>query len=312
MTPEYYSDVYRQFQTYAHNYSGNKIVKVACGPGGGDTSWTGTVMKKAYKYMDAIDLHYYVWNTTDWSDKGSATKFDEKEWFALMKNTLHVDDVINKNFEIMDKYDPDKRVALFICEWGTWWAREPGENLGTLYQQNTLRDAICAGIYLNIFNSHCDRVKMANIAQTVNVLQAMILTKDNEMILTPTYHVFEMFKVHQGAILLPIDMSCPLYKHGDEEISSLVASASKNDSGVVHISLCNLDPNNDVILDCKLEGLKPKEVNGRVLTAKAMNAHNTFENSDVVRPEKMKDINIKDNKISVTIPSKSVVVLAIQ
>lgn len=311
MTPEYYSDVYRQFQTYMHSYSGNEIVKVACGPGGGDTSWTDAVMKKAGKYMDAIDLHYYVWDTRDWSIKGSAAKFGEKEWFALMKNTLHVDNVINKNLEIMDKYDPDKRVALFVCEWGTWWAREPGENLGALYQQNTLRDAVCAGIFLSIFNSHCDRIKMANIAQINNVLQAMILTRGKDMLVTPTYHVFEMFKVHQGATLLPTDISCSSYKYNDEEISSLVASASKDNSGIVHISLCNLDPNNGVTLNCSLEGLNPKEVNGRVLTAENINAHNTFKNPDVVKPAKMKDINIEDNNIIVTIPSKSVVVLEV-
>ncbi|MBN1363881.1 MAG: alpha-N-arabinofuranosidase [Syntrophaceae bacterium] len=309
MTAEYYADLYRNFQTYVRNYSGNKIIKVACGPGGGDTSWTDVVMKKASRYMDAIDLHYYVWDSTDWSNKGSAVKFGEKEWFSLMKNTLQIDNVIAKNLEIMDKYDPEKRVALFVCEWGTWWAHESGES--ALYQQNTLRDAVSAGIFLNIFNSHCDRVKMANIAQINNVLQAMILTRGKDMIVTPTYHVFEMFKVHQGATLLPADISCPSYKYDKEEIPSLIASASKNDSGVVHISLCNLDPNNDVILDCKLEGLKLNKVTGRVLTDKNMNAHNTFEKPDSVKPTILKDITIKDNIINVMIPSKSVVVLAV-
>jgi len=311
MTPEYYADVYKNFQTYVHSYSGNKIVKVACGPGGGDTRWTDPVMQKAGKYMDAIDLHYYVFSG-DWKNHGNAVQFGEKEWFTLMKNSLSMDNVIDRNIEVMDKYDPEKRVDLYICEWGTWWSREPGEGISALYQQNTLRDAVCAGIFLNIFNSHCGRVKMANIAQTVNVLQAMILTKGKDMIVTPTYHVFEMFKVHQGATLLPTDISCPSYKYGEEKVSSLVASTSKNSDGVVHISLCNLDPNNDVTLDCKLEGLKPNEVTGRVLTADTMNAHNTFEKPDEVKPAVLKDISIKDDIITAKIPSKSVVVLTVQ
>jgi len=311
MTPEYYADVYKNFQTYVHSYSGNKIVKVACGPGGGDTGWTEVVMKKAGKYMDAIDLHYYVFSG-NWGKHGSALEFGEKEWFTLMKNSLNMDNAIARNIEIMNKYDPDKKVDLFICEWGTWWDGEPGVNLGALYQQNTLRDAVSAGVLLNIFNSHCDRVKMANIAQTVNVLQAMILTRGKDMLVTPTYHVFEMFKVHQGATLLPIDISSPSYKYGDEQISSLVASASKDDSGVVHISVCNIDPDNDVTLDCHLKGLEPGKITGRVLTASKMNSHNTFEEPDEVKPVVLKDISVKDNIVTVKIPSKSVVVLAVQ
>ena len=310
MTPEYYADIYKRFQTYVRNYSGNEIVKVACGPNGADLHWMDIVMQKAVWQMNAITVHYYVRGSGDWTNKGSATQFGEKEWFALMKNTLGIDDVIAKDIKIMDKYDPNKRVALFVDEWGTWWDSEPG---GTaLYQQNTMRDAVSAGIFLNVFNSHCDRVKMTNIAQINNVLKAMILTKGKDMIVTPTYHVFEMFKVHQGATLLPTDISCPAYKYDKENVPSMIVSASKNSSGTVHISLCNLDPNNDAKLNCKLEGLKPSKVTGRVLTAETMNAHNTFENPDTIKPTTLKGITIKDNIITVTIPSKSVVVLAVQ
>ena len=164
MTSEYYADIYKRFQTYVRNYLGNEIIKVACGPNGGDLNWIDVVMQKAVWQMNAISVHYYVRGTGDWTNKGSATQFDEKEWFALMKNTLGIDDVIAKNIEIMDKYDPNKRVALFVDEWGTWWDSEPGT---MLYQQNTLRDALSAGIFLNVFNSHCDRVKMTNIARSI-------------------------------------------------------------------------------------------------------------------------------------------------
>jgi alpha-N-arabinofuranosidase len=229
-----------------------------------------------------------------------------------MRNTLEVDDVITKNIKIMDKYDPGKRVDLFVDEWGTWWDVEPGENPAFLYQQNTLRDALSAGIFLNIFNSHCDRIKMANIAQTINVLQAMILTKGKDIILTPTYHVFEMYAVHQAATMLPYDISCKSYQYNRQEVPSLVVSASRDAGGTVHISICNLNPNRDSVLQCLLEGLTPKKVSGRVLTAQTMNTYNTFENPDAIKPTVLKDVSIENNLINAKIPSKSVVVLAVR
>jgi alpha-N-arabinofuranosidase len=274
--------------------------------------WSDVVMQKAARQMDAISLHYYVRGSGDWTNKGSATQFDEKEWFALMRNTLEVDDVIAKNIKIMNKYDPRKQIDLFVDEWGTWWDVEPGTNPAFLYQQNTLRDAVCAGIFLNIFNSHCDRIKMANIAQTINDLQAMILTKGKDIILTPTYYVFEMYKVHQSATMLPHDISCKSYQYNRQELPSLVASASRDASGTVHISICNLDPNRDAALQCLLDGLSPSKVSGRVLTAQTMNAHNTFENPNTIKPAVLKDVSIENNLINAKIPSKSVVVLAVQ
>jgi len=312
MTPEYYADLFRRFQTYVRSYSGNIILKVACGSYGTESQlrWSDIVMQKAIQQMDAISLHYYVQGSKNWG--GSATKFDEKEWFALMKKALEMDNIINRKIEIMDKYDHQKRVGLFVDEWGTWWDVEPGENPAFLYQQNTLRDAVSASIFLNIFNSHYDRVKMANIAQTINVLQAMILTKGKDIILTPTYHVFEMYKVHQAATLLPHDISCKSYQYNGQELPSLIASASRDANGTVHISICNLDPNRDSVLQCLLDGLNPSKVSGRVLTAQKMNAHNTFDNPDAVKPAVLEDVSIDNNLISAKIPSKSVVVLAIQ
>ena len=312
MTAEYYADLYRRFQTYVRSYSGNRIVKVACGPGGTDLRWTEVVMEKAARHMNAITLHYYVRGSGDWTNKGSATKFDEAEWFALMKNTLGVDDIIAKNIEIMDRFDRRKRIDLFVDEWGTWWDAEPGTNPGFLYQQNTLRDAVSAGIFLNVFNKYCQRVKMANIAQTNNVLQAMILTRGKEMIVTPTYHVFEMFKVHQGATLLPTELVCPGYGAQDQKIPELVASASKDAAGTVHISICNLNPSSDSKLQCLLDGLSPRSVSGRVLTAEKITAHNTFENPNAVRPTRLDGSKVDAELITVTIPARSVVVLAIK
>ena len=217
-----------------------------------------------------------------------------------------------KHGAIMDKYDPEKRVGMIVDEWGTWYQVEPGTNPGFLYQQNSLRDAVSAGLHLNIFNQHCARVKMANIAQTVNVLQAMILTDGPRMTLTPTYHVFEMYKVHHDATLLPIDLQCRDYRFADEAMTALSVSASRNAAGTVHISLCNLDAEKEVELSCQLQGMRGRKVSGRVLTAPVMTAHNTFEGPDAVEPEEFDAVELQGSRLTMTVPSKSVVVLAVE
>ncbi len=312
MTAESYAELYNRFQTYVRSYSGNQIVKVACGPGSANYPWITVVMERCHRNMGAISLHHYVRGTGNWVRKSSATKFDEAEWFALMKNTLTIYPLLKKNIEIMDRFDRRGRIALFVDEWGTWWDAEPGTNPGFLYQQNTIRDAVSAGIFLNSFNEHCHRVKMANIAQTVNVLQAMILTKGEKMILTPTYHVFEMYKVHHDATLLPVELHCNDYQFGNDKIPALNVSASKDNSGRIHISLCNLDPSNAAEVRCALEGAEPKGMFGRVLTAEDITAHNTFENPQVVKPATFSDFELEGNIFTTTLPAKSVVVLAIE
>jgi alpha-N-arabinofuranosidase len=312
MTAEYYSDLYNRFQTYVRNYSSNRIVKVACGPGSVNFHWITVVMERCRRRMDAISLHHYVRGSGNWTIKGSATKFDEKEWFALMKNTLTIYPLLKDNIEIMDKIDPRGRVDLFVDEWGTWWDVEPGTNPGFLYQQNTLRDAVSCGIFLNAFNKHCRRVKMANIAQTNNVLQAMILTKGEKMILTPTYHVFEMYKVHQNAMLLPVDLDCGDYQFGNEKVPAIDVSASKDKSGRIHITLCNLDPGNTAGVACKLLGIEPAKVFGRVLTADDMTTHNTFDKPEAVKPAAFDDFSLSNDMLAVKLPAKSVVVLEIR
>jgi alpha-N-arabinofuranosidase len=201
---------------------------------------------------------------------------------------------------------------VIVDEWGTWHKTEPGTNRRFLYQQNTLHDALVAGLTLNIFNNHCDRVKMANIAQTVNVLQAMILTEGPKMILTPTYHVYEMYKVHHDATMLPIELKCDKYVLGEEEIQSLNASASKDSSGKIHISLCNLDPKQQAVVSCELKGAKVSRVSGRVLTSEDINAHNTFDKPQAIKPAVFDGAKLKGDQLMVTLPAKSVVVLAVE
>lgn len=315
MTPEYYADLYRRFQTYVRDYSGNRIVKVACGPNGGnDLGWTEVIMQKAGRFANAIGQHYYVRGSGGWGNgqKGSATEFDEKEWAVLMKNSLNMDEAIKKTLGVMDRFDPRHRVALYVDEWGTWWNEEPGTQGGFLYQQNTLRDAVSAAIFLNIFNQHAERVKMCNIAQINNVLQAMILTRGKDMIVTPTYHVFEMFNVHHGATLLPADVTCPAYNGAGQDLPMLVTSASRDAQGVIHVTVTNMNPNKDAKFVCALAGKMPSSVSGRVLTDKAMNAHNTFDAPNAVKPVPLKGLSIDGNSIQGTIPSKSVVVITVK
>jgi alpha-N-arabinofuranosidase len=309
MQPEYYADLYRRYSTYLRSFGGNRVFKIACGPGGANYHWVEVLMQEAGRYMNGLAPHYYCGSGRK---SRSATKFDEEDWFAQLQRALFMDELVTKHAAIMDKYDPKKRVAMIVDEWGAWHQVEPGTNPSFLYQQNSLRDALVAGVTLNIFNNHCDRVKMANIAQTVNVLQAMILTKEDKIVLTPTYHVFEMYKVHHDATLLPVDLECNDYQFGNERIPSLNVSASKDDLGGIHISICNLDPKNSSGLVCQLQGAEAKKVSGRVLTAGVITAHNTFDKPEVVTPRTFDDFKAKGDTLEVTLPSKSVVVLEIK
>ncbi len=312
MTPEFYADLYKRYQTYIRNFSGNKTYKIACGASKADYNWTDVLMQEAARRMSGLSVHCYIWKGGDWPPEGLATEFDEAGWFEFLKGALFMDELLTKHSAIMDKYDPDKRIGLIVDEWGTWHEVEPGTNPGFLYQQNTLRDALVAGVCLNILNRHCDRVKMANIAQTINVLQAMILTKDEKMVLTPTYHVFDMYKAHHDATLLPVELQSGDYKFGDDRIPALSVSASRDKQGRIHISLCNLDPRATAKVVCELRGLEPKKVSGQVLTAAAMNAHNTFDNPEQLKPASFDDAVLNDSTLTVTLPAKSVVVLRIE
>jgi alpha-N-arabinofuranosidase len=220
-----------------------------------------------------------------------------------------MEEFIEKHSAIMDKYDPQKRVGLMVDEWGTWYDREPGRDMGALYQQNTLRDAVVAGINLNIFNRHADRVQMANIAQMVNVLQAMILTDKEKMILTPTYYVFKMYKVHQGATLIPVDLTAPEYKVDQASVPALSASASRDKEGRLHLSIVNLNPNSSAEISTTVEGSTIKNVTGEVLTASRMNAMNTFEDPHAIKPTSFSGFAVQGSQLTLSIPAKSVVVL---
>ncbi|AZO96448.1 alpha-N-arabinofuranosidase [Halocella sp. SP3-1] len=313
MRPEYYADLYRRYQTYVRNYGDNKIYKIACGPNTDDYEWMEILMSRAGKYMDGLSLHYYT-VPGDWENKGSATDFDKKEWFNTLKKALYMEELIEKHSTIMDKYDPDKKVGLIVDEWGAWYNVESNTNPGFLYQQNSLRDALIAGINLNIYNNHCDRVQMANIAQTINVLQAMVLTRGEEILLTPTYHVFEMYKVHQDAQLLDFNLVSEDYQMEDESIPAVNGSTSVDREGNINITLCNLKDDKNIKLECVCNSteLAISDLKGRVLTSDKLNAHNTFEDKNRVKPQQFDDFNLTKDGFQVNLPSSSVVRLTIK
>jgi len=310
MTDEFYASVMRQFSTYLNNYGGNRLYRVACGPSDFNVAWTETLMKDpgTRNRFQGLSIHYY--SVADgWNNKGSATDFDERGWFQTMRANLQMDQVIKGHESIMDRYDPQKTKGLVVDEWGNWFNVEPGTNPGFLYQQNTLRDAITAAIHLNIFNQHADRVKVANLAQMVNVLQSVILTQEDKMVLTPTYHVFRMFRVHHDARLLTTDLRCENYTYGDRSIPSVSASASVDGDGKVHISLASLNPNKQLTINCPVIGDTFKKVTGEILTANEMNAMNTFEKSENIKPAPFSGFTYKNGVLIITLPAKSVVVL---
>ena len=308
MRPEFYADQYRRYACYCRNLSENVLFKIACGPCGPNYNWTEVLMREAANRMAGLALHYYCGSGRE---SRSATQFAEADWFEQLKSALRMEELVSRHVTIMDKYDPEGKVALIVDEWGAWHAVEPGTNPRFLYQQNSLRDALVASVTLDIFNRHCDRIQMANIAQTVNVLQAMILTEGDKMLLTPTYHVFEMYRVHHEALLLPMHLESEDYEFADEKIPAITGSASRDADGKIHISLSNANPNKAIDVTGQLRGVDCTGVSGRVLTGEAINTHNTFDAPQTIQPASFAGGKLEGNTLTIAMPAKSVVVLEI-
>lgn len=311
MRPEHYVDIYRKYATFMSGAGiEGGLDKIASGASDADYNWTEVLMRDIpHNLLQGVALHHY--SVIDWGNKGSSTDFNEDQYFTTLQRSWNMEELIQKHTAIMDKYDPEKKVDMIVDEWGGWYDVMPDTNPGFLYQQNTMRDAMIAGMNLNIFNNHADRVKMANLAQTVNVLQAVVLTEGNKMILTPTYHVMEMFKVHQDAVLIPLALKTDDYEHNGQRLPAISASASKSKEGLVHISLVNID-----LKEPKTITLAMNEnytlVSGRILKSSAVQDHNSFENPEKIKPVPFNDITIKKGKGVVTIPAFSVVVLELK
>ncbi len=329
MTPEYYSNEFRKFNTYLRDYTGNKLYRIASGASDYDYNWTTVLMENVGRQMQGISLHYYTCSGWDGS-KGSATQFSNDQYYWALGKCLEIEEVIKKHKAIMDEKDPEGRIGLLVDEWGTWWDEEPGTIPGHLYQQNALRDAFVAALSLNVFHKYTDRVKMANIAQVVNVLQSMILTDQEgtgHMVLTPTYHVFEMYTPFQEATYLPLDLQTEIIavskayfkeKEGAKDAGyrpcpMLSASAAKTQDGSIVLALTNVSLDKDQTVTVSLDGFKAKSVSGRILTSKKADDYNDFQHPDRVQPQAFSGAKLaKDGSLSVAMPAKSVVVLTLK
>lgn len=314
MTPEYYSNEFRRFNTYLRDYNNNKLFRIASGASDYDYNWTNVLMKNIGNRMNALSVHYYT--VKDWNHKGKSSPFTPEEYYLTLQKCLDIDSVITKHSAIMNQTDPEKTIGLMVDEWGTWWDEEPGTIPGHLYQQNTLRDAMVAALSLNVFHKHADRVKMANIAQVVNVLQSMILTDtkgNGHMVLTPTYYVFKMYKPFQNATSLPSDVQCS--SHTFEKglpIANLQSSSAKTTDGTIIVSLANIDLQKGQEVALALDGYNANSVCGEILTAKNITDYNDFNHSETIKSENFTGAKIKKNQIMVKIPAKSIVVLKIK
>ncbi len=312
MTVEHYADLYRNFAEFVRSPQTPRIVKVASGSNGGDYHWTEVMMQRAADQMDALSMHYYTVPTGNWDKKGAATDGGESLWMSTMVQALRMEDLVSRHSAIMDKFDPKKRVALYVDEWGVWHDAEPGTNPGFLYQQNTLRDAVVAAVTLNIFHAHADRVRLAAIAQMVNVLQAMILTERDKMVLTPTYHVFDMYTVFQGATALPVTIDAPRYTLGKDTVPSVSLSAARGTDGAVHVALVNLDPTAATTVTLRLPGVSATKFTARILTGATTAAHNTFASPTSIAPSPFRDATLAAGTLRVSLPAKSIVVVTLK
>ncbi|MCX2836631.1 alpha-N-arabinofuranosidase [Salinimicrobium sp. MT39] len=310
MTAEYYANIYKQYATFMNASENNEnLYRIAAGATGDDYHWTEVLMREVPKSLiEAVGLHHYA--VIDWKAKGPSTNYTEDIYFKSMKEALKMDEFVAGHIEVMEKYDPENEIDLAVDEWGGWYEVEEGTNPGFLYQQNTMRDAMIAGATLNIFNNHSERVKMANIAQTVNVLQAQILTEGEKMILTPTYHVFKMYTVHHDAKLLPVAFDSPEYTFNGESLPAISVSASKSEAGSTNISLVNIDAQKEHKVEIDLEGMDVKKMQGQILRSGKIQDHNTFDDPDKITIKDFKDFNLKNGKLSMVLPPFSVVVLS--
>lgn len=320
MRPEYYGDLYRRYSTYCREYDGNKLYKIASGASDYDYNWTKVLMENVGHRMDGLSLHYYT--VTGWDgSKGPAINNNTDDFYWTMGKCLGIEDVIKKHSDIMDKHDPKKQIGLLVDEWGTWWDTEPGTNPGHLYQQNCMRDAFVAALSLNVFHRHCDRVKMCNIAQVVNVLQSMILTDQEgtgHMVLTPTYHVFRMYTPFQEATYLPTAVATDsidvrgYQQNAAPRIPVVSVSAAKTKDGSICVALVNISLDEAKDVEISIDGTSVSNVSGEILSGKTIADHNDFAHPSAVVPTQFKDVSIKKDKIQMKVPAKSIVVLQIK
>ena len=311
MRPEYYADLYRQYTSFVKASGGVKTKFIASGGQGELTEWTEVLSKNIPRKIDAIAHHYYTLPTANWGKKGMPFDFPESEWFSTIVNTRKVEKYLTDNLAILEKNDPENKIAFYLDEWGTWYDVTEGDNPGFLYQQNTLRDAVVAAENFHIFHQYPKRIQMTNIAQMINVLQAMILTDKEKMLLTPTYHVYKMYIPFQQAESLPVNVEqASFYSIGEQSINAITASAAIGVDGKTYISLVNVDPTEKAEVTVRLDSGKIKGAKGQILTAASMDAHNTFDKPNTIKPSAY-SAKAKGGKLTFKLPAKSIVVVAL-
>ena len=307
MRAEYYADEYRRYQSFCKNYPGNQLYRVACGPCGGDLHWTEVMMQNLTPALtDAISLHFY--SVPVWEHKGSATEFTEAEYDAVLACAYKMEYLLRMHTQIMERYDPENKIALVVDEWGTWYEVEPGTHPGFLYQQNTMRDAITAALNLNLFNRYSRRVKMANLAQAVNVLQALLLTEGEKLVKTPTYHVFDLFKAHQGGDAVYCFSENENLGSG-QQFPMLSSSASVKD-GVLTLTVANASLHDSAEILCDVCNLDVSDVSAQILTQE-VHAYNNFDAPErvVIQPH---PAELKNGRLHLTLPPCAVVLVTLQ
>ncbi len=322
MTPDYYLSQLKIYSRFVRNFNPEQqdkpqMVKIAVGPGGGEsrwTEWTEAVMKAYQSHtwswdINGLSMHSYT--VVKWPPSYASVGFGETEYAQILKSTLEMNDLVEKHSAIMDKYDPGKKVALVVDEWGGWYAPLPGSNPGFLAQQNSLRDAVMAALNLNIFARHADRVRMANIAQMINVLQAMILTDKEKMVLTPTYYVYKMYLPFQDATFLPATFDAGTFTHDGSTLPRIDAIAAKDKAGKLWLAITNVDPNQSAEIELTLPGMNAKSAAGETLSAPKVDSVNTFDapNTVVSKPISAK---AQDGKLNLKLEPKSVTVVAVE
>ncbi|MCD7859430.1 MAG: alpha-N-arabinofuranosidase [Firmicutes bacterium] len=320
MRPAYYADLYRRYQTYVRNYSeGRRIQRVCCGANVDDYEWTQEVLKacfdhapaEAHGFMDYLSLHYYV-HPGGWDNKGSATDFSEEIWYETLSKAMYMRELVERHSAIMDTYDPEKKIGLSVDEWGAWYDPEPGTNPGFLYQQNTVRDALVAGITLNIFNKHAERVRMAALAQMVNVLQAVILTEGSRMLRTPTYHVMHLYRHHQGAKLLSSSLTGAADIGGRYSVPQVSESVSQSADGTVNITLANLSATDSERLRVHFAAGGHTLAEARIVCGESIQSHNTFDEPQQVTEQEFRGCTALGDALELSLPAHSVVLLRVK
>jgi len=320
MCPEDYASAYKRFATFLSTFTREPtcmpLQLIACGPNGNNLDWTRRFFKKAGQFGNDCQLHGFAahYYARDWSKPittGTATEFSVDQWYELLHLGTFVEKLIVDQRSCLDEFDPQRKIGLILDEWGTWHPPTPGKPLNHLWQQNTLRDALLAAMTLDTFNRQADKVVMANIAQVVNVLQAMVLTDGDRMIRTPTYHVFDLYQSHQGGTSLRVEIASREVKFaaGEQLLSMPTLSGSASvKNGELALSIVNNHASLPAEVEMDLRGRRISQATISTLAHEDLAGHNTFDSPDTLTPSHVA-FSMPAGKWVATMPPASITVL---